>query len=312
MSYRNNKNNIEKEKINISKTINDNESSNSFIKNCPIFEFPPLSFKSDEEQNDIQNRKNKRNDIIDNSLASNIKVNHKKKVYESNYFQEITDKLYYNDEHLNKKKKIQRKNVSLNNVIKLKEILFLNSNTNRKTSMSKKNRNKKKKKKSLFQDKLNIKKEEGKINIKNLRQSLTIKSNLGENKNKHKKNNFGSFLKMKPKDKYPVKESFIDSILKKSVNSKAYSIIRNNNENKEQSYKSNKKKKKFILNSEKNVTKVEEEKEIPVLDKSNTTHNNIKIYTEIDSNCEQNKKHNKQKVKWKMVNYCCCLSSGCI
>ena len=189
-------------------------------------------------------------------------------------------------------------------------MLFPNSNINIKTSISKKERTKKNKKKSLFHDKLN-KKEEGGINIKKFRQSLPTKSHLGENKSKHKEIKFGSFLKLKSKNKYPVKESYIDSILKKSVNSKVYSIIRINNENKEQSIRTIKTNKKNLLNSEKNETKVEEEKEIPFLDKSNISHNKIKVHTERDANCEQ-KKLNKKRNKWKPYKFCCCLSSGCI
>jgi len=59
----------------------------------------------------------------------------------------------------------------------------------------------------------------------------------------------------------------------------------------------------LIVNSEKNETKMEEEKEIPFLDKSNLSQKDI--------NGEQ-KKLNKKKNKWKPIKFCCCLSSGCI
>lgn len=48
---------------------------------------------------------------------------------------------------------------------------------------------------------------------------------------------------------------------------------------------------------------MEEEKEIPFLDKSNLSQKDI--------NGEQ-KKLNKKKNKWKPIKFCCCLSSGCI
>ena len=313
MNYKKNQNDnkIGKE-INKTKTYKDNKDSNSFIDHCNIFEFSSLSFKSEEEeQNNIEDRKNKRNDIIDNSLKSNIKINHNIKFYDQNYFQDLTDKLYNFDEHLHKKKKIQRKNISLRNITRLKEILF--PNNNKKTSISKKERAKKKKKKSLFNVKVNKKKvEEERLNIKNLRQSMPSKTNLAENKNKRKESNLGSFLKLKPKNKYPHKESYFDSIYKNSVYSRVYSIVKNNNENKDPSIRTIKTNKKNALNSEKNETKVEEEKEIPVLDKSNTTHNKIKIHTERDENFDQKNKQNKKKIKWKVVKFCCCLSSGCI
>lgn len=316
MNYKKNQNKNKKGKEIINKTKTNKEeedASHSFIENCHIFEYSSLSFKSEEEPNDIQDRKNKRNDINDNSLNSNIKKNHdKNNIYDNNYFQDLADKLYNSDEHLNKKKKIQRKNISLHNIINLHGLIFSNNNLNQKTSMSKKERPKKKKKKSLFHDKFNKREEENGINIKKFRESLNSKSHREENKNKNKEsNNFGSFLKLKPKNKYPVKESYIDSILKNSVNSKVYSIIRNNNEFKDQSIRSIKANKKNILNSEKNETKVEEEKEIPILDKSNITQNKIKIHTERDANFEQ-KKLNKKKNKWKAIKFCCCLSSGCI
>jgi len=311
MNYKKNqnKNKIGKEIINKTKTNKEDDASHSIIENCHIFEYSSLSFKSEEEPNDIQDRRNKRNNIIDNSLNSNIKINHKKKnIYDNNYFKDFTDKLYNSDEHLNKKKKIQRKNISLHNVINLHGLIISNNNLNQKTSISKKERLKKKKKKSLFHDKSNKREEENDIN--KFRESLHLKSHRGENKNKES-NNFGSFLKLKPKNKYPVKESYIDSIFKNSVNSKIYSIIRNNNENKDQSIKSIKTGKKNILNSEKNETKVEEEKEIPILDKSNITQNKIKIHTEKDTNFEQ-KKLSKKRNKWNPIKFCCCLSSGCI
>lgn len=306
MNYKKKQNNnkIGKEIFNKSRTLKDNDSSNSFIKNNHFFEYLSLSFKSDEEQNNIQDRKSKKNDIIDNSLASKTKINYNK-IYDNKYFQDLADKLYNSDEHFNKKKKIQRKNISLHNVISLNELLFSNSNLNKKTSITKKERAKKKKRKSLFPapDKLNKKEEEDGITIKNFRKSIPPKSQLGENKSKHKGSNFGSFLRLNQKNKYPVKDSYIDSILKRSANSKAFSNIRNNNENKEQSIRSIKTNKKNLINSEKNETKMEEEKEIPFLDKSNLSQKDI--------NGEQ-KKLNKKKNKWKPIKFCCCLSSGCI
>ena len=141
---------------------------------------------------------------------------------------------------------------------------------------------------------------------------MPSKTNLAENKNKRKESNLGSFLKLKPKNKYPHKESYFDSIYKNSVYSRVYSIVKNNNENKEPSIRTIKTNKKNALNSEKNETKVEEEKEIPILDKSNFSHKNTRNHTERDSNYVKKKGINKQKNKWKMVNFCCCLSSGCI
>ena len=91
-----------------SQDYKDNDTSNSFIKNCHIFDYKSLSFKSEEEQNDIRDRGNKRNDIFENSLVSKIKINNKK-VYDNNYFKDLADKLYNSDEHLNKKKKKAKK-----------------------------------------------------------------------------------------------------------------------------------------------------------------------------------------------------------
>jgi hypothetical protein len=314
MNYKKNKTDYKKGKeiLNKSRTKKDNDTSNSFIKNCHIFEYKSLSFKSEEEQNDIQDKEKKRNDIIDNSLVSKTKINHNKKVYDNKYFQDLADKLYNNDEHLNKKKKIQRKNISLHNIIKLNEALFPNSNRNIKTLISKKERPKKKKKRSLFPYKINKKEEDG-FSIKKFRASLPSNNHLGENKSKHKGSNFGTFLKLKAKNKYPAKETFLESFFRNSVYSREYSIKKKHIKGRVPSVRSIKtnKKNNNIFNSEKN-TKVEEKKEIPILDKSNLSHKNIKNHTERDANYEQKKKINKQKNKWKVVNFCCCLSSGCL
>ena len=296
-----------------SQDYKDNDTSNSFIKNCHIFDYKSLSFKSEEEQNDIRDRGNKRNDIFENSLVSKKKINNKK-VYDNNYFKDLADKLYNSDEHLNKKKKKLRKNVSLHNVIKLNGILLSNTKRNIKTLISKKEKQKKKKRKSLFRYNKIEKKEEFVSNIKKIRESIPPKSQFGENKSKHKGSNFGSILKLKLKDKYPAKESFFESFFKNSVYSKEYTIKKNYCKSRDPSVRSIRTNKKTnnILNSEKNDTIVEEEKEIPILDKSNFSHKNTRNHTERDSNYVKKKGINKQKNKWKMVNFCCCLSSGCI
>ena len=293
-------------------TYKDNDTKNSFIENCHNFEYKSLSFKSEEEQNNIQDRENKRNDKFDNSLVSKTKINHKK-AYDNNYFQELADKLYNNDEHLNKKKKILRKNISLHNVIKLNGILLTNSNRNINTIRSKKEKQKKKKRKSLFLYK-NNKKEDFVNNIKKIRESIPPNTQLGENKSKYKGSNFGSILKLKPKDKYPAKEPFFESFFKNSVYSKEYTIKKNHYKSRDPSVRSirTSKKNNNILNLEKNDTEVEEEKEIPILDKSNISHKNTKNNTDRVANYVKKKGIDKQKNKWKVVNFCCCLSSGCI
>ena len=316
MIYKKNQTDNKKEKDidNNSKTYKNNDISNSFIKNCHNFEYQSLSFKSEEEQNDIQDRENKRNDI-NGSFASKTKINHNK-VYDNKYFQDLADKLYNDDEHLQKKKRMLKKNISLRNVIKVKEILFPNSNINIKTLISKKSP-KRKRKKSLFPYKI-TKKEEAGFNIKKFRESLPsnyvfeedkIKNDYEENKSKHKASNFGSILKLK--NKYPVKESFYESFFKNSVNSRENTIKKIYREPSVRSIRTIKKNNNIFI-SEKNETKVEEEKEIPVLDKSNLSHRNTKNHTERDSNYGKRKRINKQKNKWKLANFCCCLSSGCI
>ena len=305
-----------------------------------------LSIKSEVNENIKKySEKNIEKDNINNKSKNNSDINEKRKVASEKDVFVFADKLYSNDEHLDKKKSCKKKNSSQFNLLNMNKLMLSNNSQKQmniqQTEIIKEDSPQKIKKKSLFHIFPTKLKEEKKNNNIKCRPSLVSKGKASCNVKKKKSNNFESFFKLKAKMKNPPKENYIDSIVKSNKFCKVNTFLgnnkletgntvveNNNNHSIVNTFNGNKSikrgdsirtikgfRKNLAISPEKIETKREEEKEIKIITKLNTIkieenkNKNTQIKEE-NSEYEEEKKKSKN-FKWTQ-NFLCCLSSSCI
>ena len=207
-------------------------------KNKKIPVFSSLSIKSAlNEKSSIKkySEENIEQDNINNKSKNNTDIKKKRKVASKKDFFKFADKLYSNDEHLDKKKSCKNKNASQFNLINMNKLMLSNNSQKQMTKIAiqqteiiKQDIPQKIKKKSLFHIFPTKLEEENKNNNLKCRPSLVSKGKSSCHEKKKKSNNFESFFKLKAKMKKPPKANYIDSIVKSNKLCKVNTFLGDN------------------------------------------------------------------------------------
>ena len=303
--------------------------------------FSSLSIKSEVNEKNNNKKYSEKNIEQDNNNNKSKNIsdsNEKRKVVSKKDVFIFADKLYSNDEHLDKKRSYKKKNASQFNLINMNK-LMLSNNSQKQISLKKLNIQQtaiikedipqKIKKKSLFHIFPTKLEEEKKNNNIKCRPSLVSKGKSSCHEKKKKSNNFESFFKLKAKMKKPRKANYIDSIVKSNKYCKVNTflgnnklatgntVVENNNLSIMNTFNGNKNVKRgdtirtikgfgenLAISPEKIETKrEEEEKEIKIITKLNTIkkeENNNKNENNINTQIkEENNKYEEEKKKRK-------------
>ena len=302
--------------------------------------FSSLSIKSEVNEKNNSKKYSEKNIEQDNNNNKSKNIsdsNEKRKVVSKKDVFIFADKLYSNDEHLDKKRSYKKKNASQFNLINMNK-LMLSNNSQKQISLKKLNIQQtaiikedipqKIKKKSLFHIFPTKLEEEKKNNNIKCRPSLVSKGKSPCHEKKKKSNNFESFFKLKAKMKKPRKANYIDSIVKSNKYCKVNTflgnnklatgntVVENNNLSIVNTFNGNKNVKRgdtirtikgfgenLAISPEKIETKrEEEEKEIKIITKLNTikmeeNKNKNNINTQIKQIKEENNEYEEGKKK---------------